>query len=168
MQHAKKFVLVDPKMYRQTMPEKSLCTLDEEIEKTLNSDLPDDEKVKQYVSTLRKFKVYENPKTVEPKTISEPDLLESLPPNQQYKAKRLLRLIKDNPDLEWSDDGELIYRQKLMRDSHVTDLFGDALAVKKQKERPKAWEEFNDILESSKVPQSLVKRTKNRRQWISD
>ena len=66
MDHAKKYVLVDPQMYRPTMPEKSLSTLDSEIQKTLNSDMPDDQKVKFYVSTLKKFKTYNAP-SVEPK-----------------------------------------------------------------------------------------------------
>ena len=41
MEHAKKYVLVDPQMYRPTLPEKSLSELDKTIQQTLNSELPE-------------------------------------------------------------------------------------------------------------------------------
>jgi hypothetical protein len=159
MEHAKKFVLVDPQMYRPSLPEKSLSVLDHEIRTTLNSDLPDDQKAKLYSATLKKFKSYDNStKPPEPKPSVETELTDSLPPILQYKAKKLLRLIKDNPDIDWTDKGELIYKQSLIPKSHVSDLFGDALAVKRSADGPIGWEEFDDVLDSSNVPHSLAKR----------
>ena len=58
MEHAKKFVLVDPRMYRPSMPEKRLSSLDEEIHSILNNDLPDDQKANLYMTKLNKFKSY--------------------------------------------------------------------------------------------------------------
>jgi hypothetical protein len=171
MDHAKKYVLVDPQMYRPTMPEKSLSTLDSEIQKTLNSDMPDDQKAKLYVSTLKKFKTYNAP-SPEPKKDVENELKDSLPPNQQHKAKKLLRLIKENPDIDWSDKGELIYKQTLKPKSHIVDLFEDALATKRSIDGPIAWEDFDDAVVNSKVPQTLVKRPtkqrfkKHKTRWI--
>jgi hypothetical protein len=171
MDHAKKYVLVDPQMYRPTPPEKSLSSLDHEIQNTLNSDLPDDQKAKLYSATLMKFKVYDNStKPSAPKPTIESELVGSLPPAQEYKAKKLLRLIKDNPDVDWSDKGELIYKQGIIPRSHVSDLFGDALSAKRPLEGAIGWEEFDDVLDSSKVPTTLVKRRiKNKgksRKWI--
>src|SRR6187399_235731 len=155
MDHAKKYVLVDPQMYRPSLPEKSLSGLDREIRAILDNDIPDDEKAKLYTQTLKKYKTYDNnTKTPEPKP--EIDLSDTLPPSQQYKVKKLWRLIKDNPDLDWSNRGELIYRQRLIPDSHVSDLLGDALATKRL--GVTGWEEFDDVLDSSKVPISLAKR----------
>ena len=56
MEHAKKYILVNPQMYRPTLPEKSLSGLDLEIKTILNNDLPDDEKAKMYSSALKSTK----------------------------------------------------------------------------------------------------------------
>src|SRR5437867_11804438 len=115
MEHAKKYVLVDPQMYRPTMPEKSLGALDQMIQSTLNSDLPDDEKAKLYVSTLKRFKAYDKSGKPQPlKPNIESELAGAMPTTQQYKAKKLLRLLKDNPDIYLSDRGELIDKQYLL------------------------------------------------------
>jgi hypothetical protein len=73
-------------------------------------------------------------------------------------VKKLWRLVKDNPDIDWSNKGELIYRQRLIPNSHVSDLFSDALATKRPAEGAIGWEEFDDVLDSSKVPTALAKR----------
>lgn len=168
MEHAKKYVLVDPQMYRPSMPEKSLTALDLQIRDTLNSQLPDDEKAKLYVSALKRFKAYDNGTKLPapPKLNLETEAVDSLPPTQQYKAKKLLRLIKDNPDIDWSDKGELIYKQTKIPKSNVSDLFGDALSAKRPVDGPIGWEAFDDVLDSSKVPPTLVKRRKLKRKWI--
>src|SRR6059036_287799 len=170
MEHAKKYVLMDPQMYRPSMPEKSLSALDQVIQSTLNSDLPDDEKAKLYVSTLKRFKAYDkSSKPAPPKPNIESELVGSLPPNQQYKAKKLVRLLKDNPDIDWSDKGELIYKQNLIPKSHASDLFEDALSSKRPVDGPIGWETFDEGLVN--VPSTLVKRRtpkqkRGRRKWI--
>ena len=170
MEHAKKYVLVDPQVYRPSLPEKSLSALDNEIQTTLNSDLPDDEKAKLYVSALKRFKAYDA-KPPPPKINLETELTNSLPPNQQYKAKKLLRLIKDNPDIDWSDSGELIYKQSLIPKSHVADLFGDALAPTRPVEGAIGWEAFDEGIAhvpSSLVKKRLTKRKRGRPKWIKN
>src|SRR6188508_1944483 len=145
MEHAKKYILVDPQMYRPSLPEKSLSGLDFEIKTILNNDLPDDEKAKMYSSALKKYKTYDNStKIPEPKPTV--DLTDTLPPNQQYKVKKLWRLVRDNPDIDWSDKGELIYKQSLIPNSHVSDLFSDALSTKRPVQGPAGWEVFGDVL----------------------
>lgn len=161
MEHAKKYMLVDPQMYRPSLPEKSLSRLDQDIQSTLNGDLPDDQKVKLYMSTLKKYRTQDgNTKQPEPKLNLDNELTDTLPSTQQYKAKKLLRLIRDNPDIDWSDKGELIYKQTLIPESHIADLFGDIIATKRPAEGPAGWEEFDEVLESSKVPSTLAKRRK--------
>ena len=159
MDHAKKYVLVDPQMYRPSLPEKSLSGLDLEIRTILDNDLPDDQKAIMYTAALKKYKTNDNStKIPEPKPMIESELTDTLPPNQQYKVKKLWRLVKDNPDIDWSDKGELIYKQSLIPNSHVSDLFSDALASKRSLEGPIGCEEFDDVLDSSKVPTTLAKR----------
>ena len=72
--------------------------------------------------------------------------------------KKLWRLVKDNPDIDWSDKGELIYKQNLIPNSHVSDLFSDALSTKRPVQGPAGWEEFGDVLDTSEVPTTLAKR----------
>ena len=177
MDHAKKYMLVDPQMYRPSMPEKSLSSLDQEIRTTLNGDLPDDQKAKLYMITLKKYRAHDgSTKPAEPKIDLDNELADSLPPTQQYKAKKLLRLIRDNPDIDWSDKGELIYKQSLVPQSHVADLFGDALSTTRQRpvEGPIGCEEFGEVLDTSKVPASVAtRRTPKRRgrpakKWIKN
>lgn len=175
MEHAKKLVLVDPNMYRPTLPEKSLSRLDEEIRATLNSDLPDDEKAKQYAGILKKFRSYDtNTKPPATKKDIEAELIESLSPSIQHKAKRMMRFINKNPAVDWTEKGELIYKQSVIPNSNIVDLVDDALASKKPPEGPLAWESFDDVLETSNVPSSLVirrvkkgKRAKREQKWIT-
>ena len=170
MEHAKKYVLVDPQMYRPTLPEKSLSALDHEIHATLNSQRPDDEKAKLYTSALKRFKAYDK-KPQPPKLDLDNELAGVLPPNQQYKAKKLLRLIRDNPDIDWSEKGELIYKQSLVPKSHVSDLFGDVLATQRPVDGPIGWEAFDEGLKE--VPSTLVnrrapKRKRGRPKWTTN
>ncbi len=170
MEHAKKYVLIDPQMYRPTMPEKSLSNLDSEIQNTLNSHLPDDEKAKIYTSTLKRFKSYAPKPPAASKLNLESEVSDAVPPNQQYKAKKLLRFIKDNPDIDWSDSGELIYRQTKIPKSHISDLFEDALATKRPVDGPIGWEAFNEGLEEvspTLVKRRVVKRKRGRAKWIT-
>lgn len=167
MEHAKKYMLVSPEMYRPSMPEKSLSNLDREMQTILNGDLPDDQKVKMYALTLKKYKTHENNTRPKPKVNLIDELADSLPPSQQYKAKKLLRLVKDNPDIDWSDKGELIYKQSVIPQSHVSDLFGDALTTKRPVEGPVGWEAFDEVLDSSKVSTTLAKRRKSVKQRIT-
>jgi hypothetical protein len=52
----KKMILIDPVMYKPTLGDKKLCLLDQEISDVLNSDLPDDEKAKRYLITLKGYR----------------------------------------------------------------------------------------------------------------
>ena len=60
MDHTKKYVLVDPQMYRLSLPEKSISGLDLEIRTILDNDLADDQKAKMYSSVLKKYRTYDN------------------------------------------------------------------------------------------------------------
>jgi len=93
----KKLVLVNPEVasaiYKPTTTEKKLGTLDQAIRDILNSSLPDDEKAKQYVTTLKTHKLLSSSKTRP--VDAESEILDSIdPPQEKARAKELLRLIK--------------------------------------------------------------------------
>jgi hypothetical protein len=162
MNHAKKLMLIDPKMYRPSMRDKSLSAIDIDIETTLLSDLPDDEKAKRYTATLKRFKAYDEPKTEKTPAIDhlETNVLQSIPPNQAYKAKRLLQNIKRERDFDWTEDGEMIYKQTKIPNSNIVDLMSDVLKTKST-DLPVGWEEFASGL--GKAPQELIANTERKR-----
>ena len=160
MQHAKKFVLVDPEAYSRqikmpsvhTIAEPSSVSLDDEVRSILDSFEPDDVKVKRYVMTLKKFRDRSAPPTTSTSSvrdsIGEEDILESVPPTTRYKAKRLLHAIRQIPDLKWNERGELVYKQSIVPHSNIVELFNDILKAK-QPTRAVGWEQFADGLASS-------------------
>ena len=105
MEHAKKLMLVEPRSYRASMREKTLSRLDEDIEKTLNSDIGDAEKAHLYIEALRKYKHFDSSSSAlaEKKTdekLSETDILATVPVNQRHRAKRLLEHLKRDPSIK--------------------------------------------------------------------
>ena len=159
MQHAKKFVLVDPEAYSRQikMPpvhtiEPTSASLDEEVRSILDSFDADDVKAKRYLMTIKKFRDRSAPPASSApsakETIDEDDILDSVPPTTRYKAKRLLHAISQIPELKWNGRGELIYKQSVVPSSNIVELFNDILKIK-QPTRAVGWEEFADGLASS-------------------
>lgn len=153
LQHAKKMLIAEPPRNRP------LSNLDKEIQQTLNdAHLPDDIKAKQYYSILNR---YMRPKQVKPTNNNnvEAELLESVPIQVKYKAKRLMRIIRNHPEADWNERGELVYRQTTIPNSHIIDLISDILKPSSNSAAPRGWEEFAEVLKSSSVPKELVPNT---------
>ncbi len=162
MDHAKKLMLVEPKLYRPSMRRsiEFLTKLDKDIEKTLNSDLPDSEKANKYIEALRRYKHYELPQPQEERVDTETEILSTVPSGQRHKAKRLLDHLKRDADVRIGDKGEFIYKQQKLHQSHVGDLLNDVLQKKSSAgESPLGWREFSDTLKTLKVPKDLVENT---------
>jgi hypothetical protein len=156
MEHAKKLIVMDPRMIRPSMKDKSLSNLDRVISETLNGDMTDDEKAKRYAIALRNYKYYDAPPPPPPiKETIESDVLTSVEPDIQHKAKQILDRLKKNPDVKWSPKGELIYRQTLIQNSNVVDLISDILK-KKTATAPAGWAEFSDGLKAVNAPREFI------------
>ncbi len=162
MEHAKKMMLVDPRLYRPTIQDKTLSSLDSQIGQTLNNDMSDDLKVKRYLEALNKYRAYEAPKTIEATQDFESRVVDSVPISQQYKARRLMDYLKRDPDIKLSDKGQLIYRQSLMPNSNIVDIMSDILKKNTVGENPFGWEQVLNSLSNQNVPQELVT---NARKW---
>ena len=158
MEHAKKFVLVDPRFAKPSIREKTLSSLDSEIGEILNSELSDDVKTQRYSNTLRRHRNYSNPPPPKLKPIEklEPEILESVPQNQKYKAKRLIKRLKQRKDVDLTSDGELIYRQTKIPDSDISELIGDVLSTKSATKAPAGWEALSAALKASETPRELI------------
>ena len=159
MEHAKKLMLIDPRLIRPSMREKTLSKLDEEIEQTLSSDLEDSEKAQRYIAALKKYKYYESPKREEDSEAGvESKILSTISVAQRHKARRLLEHLKRDADVKIGDEGEFIYRQQKVSESNVGDLIYDLLQ-KKTGEHPRGWREFADVLKALNVPKDLIENT---------
>jgi hypothetical protein len=166
MEHAKKLMLVEPRFYRPTIGEKTLSGLDDEIRQTLNADMPDDQKIKLYRMSLRKYMSYADnvervadakadAKAEEKKALEEKDVLESIAIDDRHKAKRLLTYLKRSAEAKFDHNGELTYRERRLPGSNVVDLI-DSVLCKTSTDRPEGWNEFVDVLKEVKVPRTLI------------
>lgn len=154
-------MLVEPRLYRPSMREKTLTRLDEDIEKTLNSNLDDVEKAQLYIETLRRYKHFDTSvaSKEEEKENTETDILESVPVEQRHRAKRLLEHLKQDSSIKIGDKGEFMYNQQKLHQSHVGDLLNDILRKKSTATPPQGWREFSDSLKYLEVPRDLVENT---------
>ena len=120
MDNAKKIKL-------KSIGDKALSQLDKDISAILNADLVDDEKAKQYVTLLRRYKIYSTPA---PKPPVDPvkELLELIQPNLRIKARQLLDHLK--PEVKWTPKAEFIHDYRVIPDCHIAELVDDVLQKK--------------------------------------
>jgi hypothetical protein len=160
MEHARKLVLVDPMQVRPTIKDVYLSNLDKDISTILNSKTSDEEKVKLYMESLRKYrKIDKDMRPTPPSTQNmQQEVIDSIQPSLQYKAKRLLDRIKNDNIGEWNNIGELIFRQTVIPNSNIVDLVADVLKSKST-EHPTGWKEFANILKETNIPRELINNT---------
>ena len=151
-------MLVDPRFARPTIREKTLSGLDSEIDHILNSDVSDDVKVHNYATVLRRHKSYSFPPEAKPKPIEklETELLQSLPATKKYKAKQLMKRLNQQKEVDWSSDGELIYRQEKIPKSNIVDLIDDVLQTKTTETPPVGYEALAAALKAAETPRHLI------------
>jgi len=104
------------------MRDKTLNKLYEEIDQTLNADYSDEEKVLRYLGALKKYRYYDAEENIGAdtrvkKSNIETEVLQSVPPPQQYWAKRILDHMMRNRDVQVGDNRELIYKQQKLHGS---------------------------------------------------
>lgn len=175
MNSAKKYVLLEPSIYERQFQqnsethsisarnptEQSLTRLDGEMRSILESADPDDVKVKRYSVALKRFREFSG-QTIEKhesQILDEIEILDSVPPNVRYKAKRLLQVIRDIPELTWNGRGELVYMQSAIPNSNIVALFNDILKQQKgtQMYRPAGWKEFaNGLARAREITRELI------------
>ena len=66
------------------------------------------------------------------------------------KAELLVRKMKADPNIAWSEKGELKYKGE-----NVVDLVNDVLRKRKYF-NPQRWETFGEALREANVPQGLI------------
>ncbi len=156
MQHTKKLVLMEPKFVKPTIKDNALSKLDTELSEILNSKLNDDLKMKLYSSVFRKYKAYDHEPTsyVNPLDTLEENVIKSTPQNLQYKAKRILTQLGKDSDVNFTQDGKLVYKQVPIEESNILDLVSDVMS--KHPGFAKGGQEIASSLQTTKTPKELV------------
>ena len=152
---------------------KVMDTLDKKMESILErEDLSTDERLKLYDQSFTRFlnvhnnyrprlvvsRVSTSPPAVietETKDAIEEEILESVPKTMKTKAELLVRKLKADPNVAWSEKGELKYKGETVRGSNVVDLVNDVLRKRKYF-NPQGWETFGEALREANVPQDLI------------
>lgn len=179
MEFSKKFVLVPESDFSKHTPsKKQLSEFDKEMQKVLNSDLQDFEKLQLYYDLLkRKMNLQDfNPPlkidatekdetskpvkdgTLENSTNSEDNILKMIPIGVQKQAEQLLQYLKTYPNiLRWNDRGEIIYKDQLIPKSNLTDLISLILTQRKSYKHLFGRDEFLKALNSTNTPKLFFK-----------
>ena len=84
-------------------------------------------------------------------------ILTAMPKQAMNKAKLLISHLKNNPDVDWNDRQELVYKGEAVPDSNFTDLMNSFLRQTKV-HTPKAqgWREFGSALLEHNAPKSAI------------
>ena len=152
---------------------KVMDTLDKKMESILErEDLSTEERLKLYDQSFTRYlnvhddyrprpmvsKVSTSPPAVietEIEDAIEEEILESVPKTMKTKAELLVRKMKADPNIAWSEKGELKYKGETVRGSNVVDLVNDVLRKRKYF-NPQGWETFGEALREANVPQDLI------------
>jgi len=188
MEHAKKMILVEPRQIeklKETMLDKTLSKLDGEIYEILHRNIADDEKAKLYSNSLSRYLNIDKPSVItkfDSKVIDTPEekseivkesknieslVLETVPKKWQSQASRLLTHIKNNPDVNWSEKGELVLKNKTIPKTHVVDLVNDLLRKRTSTPSPSGWKHLADALKDYNIPHELIGND-DRWKYIND
>ncbi len=145
-------------------------------DKSLFTDL----KFKQYYNTLHHYgALKENaeqtpiPVRIQDSTIkksqhavqlptNETDLLATVPLAQKRGARLLLKYVRENPEMEWNEAKELVYKGDRIPRSNIFDLISDASRSRKNAVPPIGWQEFANALIAQNVPQNAIG---NKHRW---
>lgn len=176
MEHAKKFQLVSLDRLQQ-FEDEHLSELDKKIQEILKrKQIDDSEKAKLYTQVLQKYVSFPNVNAVKisEKNPTEPELspekksevpldknlniedkiLHSAPVKQKNTAKRIIDFFKQN-NISWTDNREIILNNNIIYGTNVVQLVNYLLRNKK--ERPSAFDEFQEFLNIKNFPQEFVK-----------
>lgn len=137
-----------------------------------NDDLSEAEKSQLFGQTMYKFKtahkkaLTKDPVVQDEKPDSKIDqrFMDSVSSTMQRKAKLLMSILRDNPNLSWDEDGTVKMYGKPVHGSNIIDLVNDVLRQRKGIE-PTGWQPFAEGLRDMNVPQDVV-RNKRRWEWM--
>src|SRR6218665_665249 len=84
----------------------------------------------------------------------ESTVIHTVPKTWKLRASRLLKHIKLNPHIRWSEKEELILKNKTLPETHAIDLINDLL--RKKTSSPNGWKQLATALKGHGIPRELV------------
>jgi len=184
MEHTKKMILVETRQIeklKESMLDKTLSKLDGEIYDILHRNIADDEKAKLYSNSLSRYLNIDKPSVVTTTFKSEDAVastdtvaiekasesvkdsknveslvLETVPKKWKSQASRLLTHIKNNPDVTWSEKGELVLKNTTIPKTHAVDLVNDLLRKRTSTSSPSGWKQLANALKDYNIPHELI------------
>lgn len=91
-------------------------------------------------------------------------IVDSVPTTMRRKAKLLLQMLEEHPDMSWNEQGRLEVQGKPIDGSNIIDLVNDVLRHRKGS-NPRGWEYFSSGLRDMNVPQEYI-GNKQRWSWM--
>src|SRR5688572_17009409 len=186
MEHTKKMILVETRQIeklKESMLDKTLSKLDGEIYDILHRNIADDEKAKLYSNSLSRYLNIDKPSVVTT-TFKSEDLaasdvgaaaasekasesvkdsqnveslvLKTVPKKWKSQASRLLTHIKNNPDVTWSEKGELVLKNTTIPKTHAVDLVNDLVRQRTSMPSPSGWKQLANALKGYNIPHELI------------
>lgn len=151
----------DERQLIEDSPIPHLSSLDQQLKSILeNNRMPADIKAKEYNQVLQRYSSMRRNqfrKSTEPAPEEQQDLLQGLPIAFMAKAKMLIKNVTSNPDLEWNEKNEILYKGRIITGSKLVDLIHTFAKPGKQKaEGPPGWREFGQALLDSNVPRTYI------------
>jgi len=171
---------------KESMLDKTLSKLDGEIYDILHRNIADDEKAKLYSNSLSRYLNMDKPNVVtttfKSEDVAASDVgataaaaasekasesvkdsknveslvLETVPKKWQSQASRLLTHIKNNPDVTWSEKGELVLKNTTIPKTHAVDLVNDLLRKRTSTPSPSGWKQLANALKDYNIPHELI------------
>jgi hypothetical protein len=163
-----------------------LLSVDAEMKKVLNDTVPltEGERASKYAQLLRRYQTFSGQNVartpiveravpdadVRKQDSSSPDpsalereIIESVPKAMGHKAALLLKRLKNNPDVQWDEAGQLVYKGVKIKRTNVVDLVNDVLRHRKTAPTPPGWQVFAQALARDNVPYELIGNAKRRK-----
>ena len=81
--------------------------------------------------------------------------MDSVPTTMKKKARLLMSMLQDHPNLSWDEDGKVKMYGQPIPGSNIIDLVNDVLRQRKGIE-PTGWQPFAKRLKAMNVPQDFV------------
>ena len=177
MEYSKKYALIPESELSKHVPtKKQLSEFDKEMQKILNSDLQDFEKVQLYYELLKKkinLQDFNQPWILQPEKSKEdlPEIkteseniqddsmiINILPFGLRKQGTQLLEFLKTDPNkLKWNNRGEIIYKNNVITKSNLSDLLSLILGQRKNYKHIIGTDEFLQAMQEMNAPKFFFK-----------
>ena len=85
------------------------------------------------------------------KKLSINAILQSVPKYSKEKARTLLESIEESPDVDWTSNGKVKFKGKIIPESNIAQMTNDEVGRARIKSNPRAWRQFQEALKRANI-----------------